>query len=122
MLKDNEPYEGFESEINLKSKLHDIRMAKKDNHDDCTLTEEMFDQAVDRFKRKNKPCYNLLTKAGNMFRQSLLKLFEVIWEKEVVPSAWDLTTLTQIYKEKGPAEKLDNNRRKKERKKSRMAA
>ena len=85
-------------------------MVKKANHDDCMLTEEMFDQAVVRFKKKNKPCYNLLTKAGNMFRQSLFKLFEVIWEKEVVPSAWDLTTLTQIYKGKGPAEKLDNNR------------
>ena len=74
------------------------------------LTEEMFEEAVSRFKKKNKKCYEFITKSGTMFKDAVFKIFKRIWQTEEIPSAWDLTTLVQIYKGAGAREKLENNR------------
>ena len=62
------------------------------NSEDTILTEQMFDEAIDRFRKKGKKCYEFLIKSGNMFKKALFKIFQRIWTSEEIPSTWEVTT------------------------------
>ena len=50
----------------------------------------------------------LFNKAGTMYKAALFMTMKRLIEKEEVPKAYDLTSLTQIWKKKGSALSLNN--------------
>ena len=71
VLKDNKPSEGFHIESVLRDKVHDQRMKSNNRQEETILTEEMFEDAVSRFKKKNKKCYDFVTKSGAMLKEAV---------------------------------------------------
>ena len=113
VLEKNSPKEGFEKDLKLKNELHDLRMNKDANIDndlDDEISKESFDNAIHKFKKKNKKAYNYIVKAGNNFREGIFKFMERIHSEEVIPGSWENTVLVQIYKGKGLRELLENSR------------
>lgn len=112
VLKKNPPSEGFETEFEIKNALHDLRMVE--DHDVIDereeISEEDFDEAIKKFKKKNKKAYNYIVKAGDSFKEGIFKFMERIHLEENLPSSWENTVLVQIYKGKGARELLENNR------------
>ena len=40
------------------------RMKRSNPSSDTVLTKVMFDEAIEKFKKKNKRCYDFVTKSG----------------------------------------------------------
>ena len=58
-------------------------------------------------KDKNQNLFLLFNKAGPMYKAAIFMLMKRLIEKEEVPKAYDLTSLTQIWKKKGSALSLN---------------
>ena len=74
------------------------------------FSEEDFDVIIKKFKLKNKKAYDFIVKSGSTFKRLVSKLCLRVLNKEEIPKSFDLTTLIQIYKGKGPRQILSNNR------------
>ena len=112
VLKKNPPRDGFEIELHLKNDLHDIRMEEviDDSEYDEDISSDDFDEAIKKFKKKNKKAYNYIVKAGESFKNGMFKFMERIHSDENLPNSWENTVLIQIFKGKGARELLENNR------------
>ena len=109
VLKNNKVQEGFEMEIDLKDRLHEIRM--QDFSDGGFVpNRELFDKVVKKFKRNNKRNYDFLIKTGDGFKEAVYRLSKRMLEEEVFPPSFEDTTLHQIYKGRGKKEVLSNSR------------
>ena len=109
LLTNNAPDAGYEKDIAIKNKLHEVRMNQKTDNDEMFDAED-FQNAVKRFSAKNKSCYDYLTKAGNTFQDATKILMERIWKSEEIPEGWFFTMLIMLYKGRGLKEIMDNNR------------
>ena len=112
VLKKNPPRDGFEMEFHLKNDLHDFRMEEvsEDSGKDEEISSDDFDEAIKKFKKKNKKAYHYIVKAGESFKKGMFKFMERIHSDENLPNSWEYTVLIQIYKGKGARELLENNR------------
>ena len=111
VLNNNPPAKGFEKEFDLKNQLHDIRSKwGKENEKETSFEKEELQNAIKKLAKKNKRCYDEVTKAGDSFVEAVYNLFVRVWEDEVAPADWECTTLVQIFKGKGLKEILENNR------------
>ena len=68
---------------------------------DTSIEKEDFDDIIERFKKKNKPAYYFLTKAGPKFQTSVYKLCKRLIEEEEFPKTFSETVLKQLWKKKG---------------------
>ena len=107
-LRQNKPKEKFKQLIEVKQRLHDERMKEKDGAFD--VTEDLFWQVLDKFKRKKKTSYDFLTKAGEGFQTAFWKFCRRMNAEESFPSRFDKTILVQLYKLKGPVQQLSSHR------------
>ena len=46
--------------------------------------------------KKKKDNYNFILKSGTSYKNSLFKLFQKVWEKEIEAEAWRKITILQI--------------------------
>ena len=74
------------------------------------LDISFYHKVIKRIKDKNKNLFLLFNKAGPMSKTAISMLMKRLIEKEEVPKAYDLTSLTQIWKKKGSALSLNNMR------------
>ena len=112
VLNNNIPAKGYEKDLELKNKLHEIRSALgiiQEENEDVFERKELYD-AIGRLKKKRKKCYDFVTKAGPGFIEAVYQFFLRIGKEESIPTDWECTTLVQIFKGKGSPEKLENNR------------
>ena len=73
---------------------------EKQNQDNTEedFTKEDFEKEIELIKKKGKNKYKEVTEAGNGFKNEVYNFMKIIWDKEVIPKSWDLTTLVQIFK------------------------
>ena len=73
-------------------------------------TKETFDYNIDKFKRKGKKNYFFITRAGNKFKDIVYKLCLRMYYEEEFPKSFQETTLHMLWKRKGRADILSDNR------------
>ena len=95
--------------VKLESGLHEELMTDESDIE-ANITKEDFNDVIDKFKRKNKPAYHFLTKAGVRFQASIFKLCKRLIGEEEFPKVFSVTLLKQLWKKKGSREDLNNNR------------
>ena len=74
------------------------------------LTRGMFDDAIERVKKKNPQKYAFIIRGGNSLKNSLFSLFQKVWTLEKIPEEWNRTDIVQIHKSKGSFKELGNYR------------
>ena len=109
VLKDKEPEDNVKLLVQLESDLHDILM-KETTDKDLEVSEDEYDEIVQKFKSKNKRSYDFLTKAGDLYKQSIYKLCKRMLKEETFPDSFCETTLHQLWKRKGSRQDLGNHR------------
>ena len=95
--------------VKLEYEVHEALMSEPKDMD-TSIEKEDFDDIIDRFKKKNKPAYNFLTKAGPKYKTSVYKLCKRLIEEEEFPTTFSETVLKQLWKKKGSREDLNNHR------------
>ena len=84
--------------IELKEKVHELRMADKSMDKEYELTEDDYFFVLWKFKTKNSPTYQFITKAGKSFQLAILNLCRRFIKNETFPKRFNLTTLIQLPK------------------------
>ena len=101
LLTNREPSEGYESDLELKRSLHNVRMEEIIEEDIGHVSLEMFNKTVEELWKKKKEKYKFIINAGFDLKDVLFQLFNSVWESEIIPKSWQKTTLIQIFKGKG---------------------
>ena len=83
-------------------------MERNQEEDNWMLDISFYHKVIKRIKDKNKNLFLLFNKAGTMYKAAIFMLMKRLIEKEEVPKAYDLTSLTPIWKKKGSALSLNN--------------
>ena len=109
LLKNREPKEEYEKELQVINILHEKRMVE-DKEDEDTFSHNDFQELLKNLGKKNKAKYKYILEGGQSFHGCLFKLFKIIWEKERKPSNWENTVVHQLFKGKGKMSKLSNYR------------
>ena len=108
-FENKEPHEDAKMLVKVKEQAHEIRM-KAECTDTFEIEKDDFNEVLERFKRKNKKSYDLLTLSSNSFKNSVFKLFKRMIEEENFLNRFDETILHQLWKKKGIKENLNNHR------------
>ena len=96
-------------QYNLKKMLHELRM-EDDNDIGFEIEECDFDEVLEKFKSKSTKSYDFLLKAGKNYQEVMFQLCKRMIDGEDFPTSFRRTILYMIWKQKGPAEILKNNR------------
>ena len=110
ILTKMKPLPQYEYIIQEKQENHEIMMERDQEEDKWILDIPFYYKVIKRIKDKNKNLFLLFNKAGPMYKAAIFMLMKRLIEKEEVPKAYDLTSLTQIWKKKGSALSLNNMR------------
>ena len=87
-----------------------MRMKERDE-EDPKFTKEMFIETINHIKKKAANKYKSITKGGQSLLNALYRLYEVVWNEEVVPETWRETLIIQIDKDvKKDKSDLENKR------------
>ena len=108
-LENGSPDPEVEEDATIKRQLHDLRMKDTDD-DDFNMEFDDFNSVLQKFSTKSTHSYDLLLKAGPKYKDVMFKVCKSMIEKEEFPSSFRKTLLNMIWKRKGPAEILSNNR------------
>ena len=84
-------------------------MADKSKDKEYELTEDDYFFVLWKFKTKNSPTYQFITKTGKSFQLAILNMCRRFIKNETFPKRFNLTTLIQLPK-KGSAQDLNNKR------------
>ena len=77
---------------------------------DTNVSEDQFETIVKQLKGRNKRSYDVLTKAGADFQDSVFKLCKRMIKEESFPTRFSKTTLYNLWKRKGSRNDLNNHR------------
>ena len=69
-FKNKEPHEDAKRLVELKEAVHESRM-RAEYEDDFEIDKDDFNEVLDRFKKKNKKSYDLITKSSESFLNSV---------------------------------------------------
>ena len=108
-LKKKAKDECYVTDDEIKQELHKARMKDKDD-DGFELSKEDFDEVIEKFKKKSTKAYDFLTKADEEYKAAIFILCKKFIDKEEFPDMFKETVLHMIWKKKGSAETLKNNR------------
>ena len=86
-----------------------MRMKDRDN-DGFEVSKEDFDDVIEKFKSKQTKVYDFLIKADHDYKHAIFLLCKKFLDAEEFPDKFRETLLVMIWKKKGPAEILKNNR------------
>ena len=73
------------------------------------LTREMYDNSLQKLAKK-KDKYQFILRAGNDLHDTLLHIFQIVWDGEDKPEQWRDTKIIQLYKGKGDREEFTSQR------------
>ena len=110
ILTKMKPLPQYEYITKEKQDSHEKMMERNQEEDQWMLDMSFYCKVIKRIKDKNKNMFLLFNKAGPMYKAALFMVMKRLIEKEEVPKAYDLTSLTQIWKKKGSALSLNNMR------------
>ena len=110
ILTKMKPLPQYEYITKGKQDSHEKMMERNQEEDQWMLDMSFYCKVIKRIKDKNKNMFLLFNKAGPMYKAALFMVMKRLIEKEEVPKAYDLTSLTQIWKKKGSALSLNNMR------------
>ena len=110
ILTKMKPLPQYEYIIKEKQDSHEKMMERNQEEDMWSLDLSFYYKVTKRIKDKNKNMFLLFNKAGPKYKAALFMLMKRFIEKEEIPKAYDLTSLTQIWKKKGSALSLNNMR------------
>ena len=96
ILTKMKPLPQYEHIIQEKQENHKEMMGRNQEEDDWMLDIPFYHKVIKRIKDKNKNLFLLFNKAGPMSKTAISMLMKRLIEKEEVPKAYDLTSLTQI--------------------------
>ena len=85
-------------------------MLERFDDDADTLSEETFMKSWNSLKNNRKDKYKFLFRAGGLVRRVCLEICQQIWETEIYPEDWNLSTLVQLDKGKSDISDLDGKR------------
>ena len=74
------------------------------------IDKDDFGVVVQKFKSKKTHSYDFLLNAGDKYKESMCKFCKKIIERERFPVGFRKTLLFMIWKQKGPADILNNSR------------
>ena len=110
ILKKKAPLPQHEELIRKKQVDHESMMKRNSEEDIWSLDRRLFDKVLKRLKDKNKKMFFPINKAGPKYKDAIFHLMKRLIDNEEVPSVYDNTSLTQIWKKKGSALSLNNMR------------
>ena len=86
-----------------------IKMSDKSGEEfDVTLQD--YEQVLAKFAKKETKTYDYILNAGEKYKLVIYKLCKRIIENEEIPECFRITTLYMVWKRKGSADILKNNR------------
>ena len=94
----------------MKLIIHEVRYAEVLENDCNELSYEQFLNSLKVLGSRYGSKYDFIIKSGPSFTAALFKLYQVVWDTEVIPDLWKRTTLVQAYKGKGSCSDLDKLR------------
>ena len=98
VLQNNHPVPEFEQHFEAMKRCHRIRMSTRETDEEDLLSEEDFNKELKALKIKGNKKYKEITDAGEGFKKNVFDFFKLIWNLEIIPASWNLTTLIQIFK------------------------
>ena len=110
LLTNRPPKSGYESDLQLKSVLHDDRMRESIPEEEFELSYEMFNAALMRLKVKHASKFSFILKGGKSLICSIFSLCLTVWKTEKIPTLWKKTNIIQIHKGKGRINDINNFR------------
>ena len=110
ILTKMKPLPQYQHIVDQKVTDHQKMMERDIDEDNWILNIKLYKKVIQRIKDKNKDMFLLFNKAGPRYKDAIFFLMKRLIEKEEVPKAYDLTSLTQIWKKKGSALSLNNMR------------
>ena len=99
----------YQKEEEVKKALHDLRMTSKED-DGFKVTEDDFEAIFQKFQGKQTKAYDFITKSDKEYIKSVFRICKKFIDKEEFPDKFGETIFHMIWKKKGPAETLKNNR------------
>ena len=66
--------------IDMKYKIHDMRMSVNEDKKENELTKIMFNDALEDLKKYKSEKYKFIINAGNSFKNALFTLFNLVWK------------------------------------------
>ena len=108
-LTKKEPAKEHEQVKELRKSIHNKRMEKCED-DDFMIDKDDFEAVLKKFSSKSTRTYDFLLKASEEYKDSIFQLCMKFFEKEEFPEKFRKTILFMIWKRKGGAEVLSNNR------------
>ena len=97
------------SNSEIKEHLHNLRMELSDD-DGFEILRDDFDSVLQKFSTKSTHSYDFLLKGGTKYKEVMFNFCKSMIEEEKFPLSFRKTLLNMIWKSKGPAEILKNNR------------
>ena len=82
----------------------------KETGGEIDISIENFEDVISRFKAKPTKTYEFIVKAGKEYQNVIFRLCKRIIEDEDIPRSFNLTILHMLWKMKGAANILANNR------------
>ena len=110
ILRKQPPPEEIKGRLKEKEEKHQEMMSRDEEEDNWELTIEIFDSVTKKIKLKGKRMFDSLNKAGTEYKNAIFRLMKRLIEKEEIPSQYEYTSLSQIWKKKGSALDLNNMR------------
>ena len=108
-LKDNKLDKNASKLFKLKENLHNMRMSE-DTKDEFVVHEDEYKEVIKVFAKKDTKSYDFLLKAAQEYIEAIGRVCIKMINNEQFPEQFRETTLQMIWKSKGPAEILKNNR------------
>ena len=109
VLQNNPTKPEAEQWVKIEYELHETMM-EDDTDQDTNIDKNDFEEVLRKFKKKNKPAYKFLIKAGESFQNSIYKLCKRMIHNEDFPMIFSETMLKQLWKRKSSRELLDSHR------------
>ena len=110
LLKTKEPKPEYSEIVSRKKDLHYERMEENLEDDIEELPVDSFWKTLEVIQKKPGKKYQFITSSGNSLKAALLNLFQMVWKTEIIPKSWHESTVTQLYKGRGPLSELSSMR------------
>lgn len=102
--------ENMEEIRQAKDEAIKLALSLKEFEGDEELDYKDFEEVMKKIKISNKNVYRDLVKAGDSFKRSVFKFYNLCYMKEVMPASFFETNLLKLFKGKGVRTELKSNR------------
>jgi hypothetical protein len=108
-LKKKDKAQCYARNEEVKRELHKARMNEEDS-EGFEITQEDFDDVTKNLQKKTTKAYDFILKADEDYKAAIFLLCKKFIDEEEFPDLFKETLLIMIWKKKGSAQTLKNNR------------